>query len=35
MARIALETVRAWNYDEDVDHDGNIKMSCIGVKTHT
>jgi hypothetical protein len=29
MARIALETVRAWNYDEDVDHDGNIKMSFI------
>ena len=29
IACVALETVRAWNYDEDVDYDGNVKMSFI------
>ena len=29
IARVALETVRAWNYDEDIDYDGNINMSFI------
>jgi len=29
IARVALETIRAWNYDENVDQDGNIKMSFV------
>lgn len=29
IARVALETVRAWNYDEDVDQEGNIRMSFV------
>lgn len=29
MARVALETIRAWNYDEDIDREGNIKMSFV------
>lgn len=29
IARVALETIRAWNYDEDVDRDGNIQMTFV------
>lgn len=29
IARVALETIRAWNYDEDVDRDKNVEMSFV------
>lgn len=32
IARIALETIRAWNYNEDIDRNGNIRMSFIEMK---
>ncbi|WP_435079812.1 hypothetical protein [Halococcus sp. AFM35] len=29
IARVALETIRAWNYDEDIDRDENVEMSFV------
>lgn len=29
MASVALDTVRAWNYGEDIDRDGNVVMTFV------